>query len=189
MGWHTAGILLDSDEPDSIPAFLTDLGFAAPRSGATVDGEYASSFELQAVAVASRDGWSLFFNSPDLFGSGELPELPKARQNRLWPASVEQALEEYSKRCWILSFLMESACNCYGFASYEHGQRHRFRLLHHGNLRFDRGSPLSGERGIFRSPGGDDEESILILLGHLCPVFNDLLDSQFQVYTYLNPPG
>jgi hypothetical protein len=91
------------------------------------------------------------YNSPDMFGSGILPDADEPPFKGLWPDSVENRLRELSVGSQAFAFLLEGATRTYGLTWHVDGKRKRLFLHHHMKVVFDEGKPLDGETAALGS--------------------------------------
>ena len=186
MSWHTSAILLNTELGPDVPEFLSAIGFINPEPGEIISGEDASSHLLEAVAAVSQSGWTLIFNSPEMFGTPITDESGTSPLDQLWPDSVDQVLADTSRTCRVFSFLMEGFTHSYGFADYDGGQRRRQFVHAQGRVQVDEGAPLPGETES--SPLKTLEFKIFEVAERCCPEFNELLDASYKVCTYSAAP-
>jgi hypothetical protein len=187
MSEHTAAIFANRDASDDPVSFLERLGFSGLELRGPVDADEAGSINLDGVAIACHNGWTVVYNTPDMFGSGSLPDLDAPPQNGLWPKPVEKRLIQLSLESDVLSYLMEGSTGTYGLAWYVGGKRLRLFLHHHQKVVFDEGKPLDSERPPFAKVPQFQLEMVFMMLAH--HLVGDLFDAEFQAYDYTSPPG
>jgi len=186
MSEHTAAILVNRDASDDPDGFLERLGFAGLELRGPVDADEAGSIRLDGVAIACHNGWTAVYNSPDMFGSGLLPDAAKPPFKGLWPEAVENRLLELSVGSKAFGFLLEGSTGTYGVTWHVNGKRKRLFLHHHMKVVFDEGKPLDAEKPpLARVSQALLEMAILSLAHYLTEDF----DVEFQAYDYRSPPG
>lgn len=186
MSEHTAAIFVNRDASDDLDGFLERLGFSGLELRGPVDADDAGSMRLDGVAIACHNGWTVVYNSPDMFGSGVLPDLDDPPWASLWPDPVEKRLLELSVGSKVLSYLMEGSTGTYGLAWYVGGKRLRLFLHHHQKVVFDEGK-LPAEKPAFAKVPAFQLEMAFMRLAH--QLAGDLFDAEFQAYDYASPPG
>jgi hypothetical protein len=184
MSEHTSGILIHRDFSANVPGFLENLGFDKPERQGTVDWETATSWQLDGVAVTCVDGWTVVFNSPDMFGRGELADDAQPPAEGLWTPAVERRLAALSVGSKVFAFLLEGGWGTYGFTWHLDGQRRRLFAYHREKVVFDEGATLGAERPrITEVRLHLIESAILGLVEPLCLAW-ERLECDFAKYKY-----
>jgi hypothetical protein len=190
MSWHSAALFINRDASDDLHGFLEHLGFVGLELRGPVDEDEAGSIHLNGVAIACHNGWTIVYNTPDMFGSGILCDLNKPPWRSLWPKPVEKRLVDLSAGSKIVGFLLEGATGTYGFAWHVGGRRLRLFLHHKSEVVFDEGKPLKGERPpLAKVPIHELEGAILRLTFSLAPLSHPPFELEFHAYDYACPPG
>jgi hypothetical protein len=182
-------MFVNRDFSDDFGGFLKSLGFVGLKLRGQVDADEVSSYRLNGVAVAGVNGWTIAYNSPDMFGSGIIPDREEPPFKGLWLDLVEKQLVELSKGSKVFGFLMEGSTGTYGISWHVDGRRKR-QLLHlHQEVVIDEGKPLDYERPALSQVSMAEYETVILDIAGSIVSWDDLDTVEFKVFAYKRAPG